>query len=184
MFFTLKEFFDMIVMSLAIGFIFSDFFSTYKHRIPYYSQGRFDWNSFWFSVLLVAPTIILHEFGHKFTAMAFGLHAVFHAAYFWLLIAVLLKLIHSPFLFFVPAYVSIYGPASPGASALIAFAGPAVNLLLFLISKLVIPKASKRNLPYWMLFSKINFFFFIFNMLPIPGFDGFTVYFNLFKIIF
>ncbi len=186
--FTFGELFDIVAMSLIIGFIFSDFFSDYYHKFKGYAERfptyGFDWSSFWFATLLVAPTIILHEFGHKFVALSFGLHATFHAAYVWLLLAVVLKLVGSPFLFFVPAFVSIAGVSTPLQSALIAFAGPGTNLLLYLISKIFIKSSSKKALPYWLLFSKINLFFFIFNMLPIPGFDGFTVYLNLFRMLF
>ena len=188
MLFTLRELFDMTAITFILGFIFSSFFSDYYHHIKSYawevpvSHYGFDWQAFWFSALLVAPAIILHEMGHKFVAMSFGFQASFHAAYLWLFLALILKLLNFPFIFFVPAYVSFTGNPLPYQSALIAFAGPFVNFLLYLLSQVMIKRASKKQMPYWMLFSKLNLFLFIFNMLPIPGFDGFKVYANLIKL--
>ena len=193
MFMTLGELWDISMMSLIVGFIFADFFSDYTAKIskrkynygyyslPYYQKSGFDWNSFFFSIALVAPAIILHELSHKLVAMSFGLQATFHAAYMWLFLALILKLVKFPFIFFVPAFVSIVGNATPLQSALIALAGPAMNFLLFLISHIMVNHSSYKQKPFWLLSSKINLFLFVFNMLPIPGFDGFKFYLGLIR---
>lgn len=184
---------DIVVMSLVVGWIFKDLFRP--HARPMHpdellkniTPGRLPkLNDFWFAVAIVAPSIILHEFGHKFTAMAFGYTATFHAAYTWLLIAVLLKMLLG-FIFFVPAYVSFAG-ASALQGAIIAFAGPAVNGLLYLGTFLYM-RFSKRHhskevMRFLILFRRINGFLFILNMIPIPPFDGGHVVSGLVKAFF
>ena len=209
MFFSFSELVDVVVMCLALGFIFKDFFRVHafnarsvQHKHDPLAQyngqkklGKFgaklDFSGFKFAILVTAPAIILHELGHKVVALAYGMQATFHAAYGWLGIGILLKLMNFGFIFFVPAYVSISGRVSPLEHSLIAFAGPAVNLSLFLICLGILKnkdvmkicgKKYKRWIPAIVLTKRINMFLFIFNMLPIPMFDGFKVYEGLVKL--
>lgn len=190
-----QEIFDIIAMSLILGFIFSDVLRRFSHRShehydPLARKPGFDWNSLKFAAMAVAPAIILHEFAHKFVAISFGLEAVFKAAYFWLFIGLMMRMMGTGFIFFVPAYVSIFNPAgagiSPLAYSIVAFAGPAMNAILWLITALVLKKnwVSRKYIPLLHITKKINMFLFIFNMLPIPGFDGFKVFSGLFQTIF
>lgn len=182
--------FDAIVMSLAIGFIFMSYFSRFNtfRRHNYYDihRRRFPWHDLWFSAALVAPAILLHEMGHKLVAVSFGMEAVFNASYFGLMLGIFLKLIGSPFLFFIPAYVSISTGGTPLQFSAIAFAGPFVNLVLWLGSAYLLKsgKISRKYIPFLFLTSKINMILFIFNMLPIPGFDGSKVFAGLFQALF
>jgi Zn-dependent protease len=66
----------------------------------------------------------------------------------------------------------------PLQSAAIAFAGPLVHLVFWTCAALMGRKQGiSRKFKYTLaLVSRINMFLFIFNMLPIPGFDGFQVY--------
>ena len=184
----------MLLMIAVVGFIFMNMFknpnkSKYGDELDgYLSKSRFgfNWNDFKFAALVTAPAILLHEIGHKVTALSFGLSATFHAAYFWLLIAVVLKLINFPILVFVPAYVSIFGNANVLQSTLVSFAGPGVNLLLFIIAYLVLKFHKKLNptaTHFWILTKNINLFLLIFNILPIPGFDGYKVFDGLGHLI-
>ena len=192
MFITPKEIFDIILMTFVVGFVFMTSFKPIKKATEdvlekYMSKSTFfDWQSFWFAAMITAPAIILHELGHKITALSFGLSAVFNAAYFWLGIAVLLRLVGSPFIFFVPAYTSISGHPTIVQTILIAFAGPGVNLLLFLIAFIVLKTKkdlSVRAVQFWTLTKSINLFLFVFNIIPIPGFDGFQVFSGLWKLL-
>ncbi len=173
---SVRELFDIVVMTLAVGYIFMDLFRL-RARVA------FDWRTLWFACLVTAPALILHELAHKFTALAAGLQATFHAAYLWLGIGIVLKLVHAPFIFFVPGYVSITcatGLCSipPAISGLVAFAGPALNLILYLVSWAVLRQRvrSKKWFAFWFVTKRINGFLFILNMLPLPGFDGFKVF--------
>ena len=183
------EILDIVIMSLAMGFIFKDIFkkpvSSYD-PINYYKK-KFNLEDFKFAVMVTAPAVILHEFGHKFTAMAFGATATFNAAYLFLGIGLLLKLIGSRFLFFVPAYVAWSGQVTHFQSAAIAIAGPLVNLLIWFAALMVLKKKkglTKTEFHFWALTKKINMFLFIFNMIPLPFFDGGHFFGSLIKAIF
>lgn len=212
-FLSVNEIIDIVIMTVFVGFIFSDVFSKVRAAgeysgVPdsssvddstdnpsgniavrnnaYLSKvSRFgkmwSWENFSYAIIVTAPAIILHEFGHKFVAMAFGLKAVFNAAYSWLAVGLVLKLIGFPYIFFVPAYVSIIGNTAPLNFSLIAFAGPAVNLVLWLGALLIQKKMkmSARTAGIVNLTKQINMFLFIFNMLPVPGFDGAKVFSGL-----
>ena len=105
-----REIFDIIVITVAVGFIFSDFFKIFMksyHKGHHHKDGhisaseidhilktRFDWKAFYLAVIITVPAIVLHEFGHKFVANAFGMSATFHAAYIWLGLGVLLRLLN------------------------------------------------------------------------------------------
>lgn len=173
MLFTFGEIIDIILMTAIIGYIFKDIFRN-KPRITYDPLKATKSNeNFWFAAISVGLSIVLHELGHKFIAMYFGLQATFHAAYGFLGLGVLLKLMNFGFIFFVPAYVS--HPATlPIYSAAIAFAGPAVNGLLWLLCGYLISHnlVQKKYLPLIHFTKYVNGFLFIVNMLPIPGLDG------------
>ena len=174
---TFQEIIDIAIMTVAVGFIFSDVFARFvrpRDPIAALQRTRIADEGFKFAVIVTAPAIILHELAHKFVAMAFGLSSVFRAAYSWLAIGVMLKLIGAPFIFFVPAYVQIIGHAGPLESAMIAFAGPAVNLMLWLGSSYAIRNRLVKKKHYSAIFltSRINMFLFFFNMIPIGFFDG------------
>ena len=177
-------------MSAALGYIFMDAFPAHPRRITeaYFQQFQgFRWHDFWFACAVTAPSIILHEMGHKFVAMAYGLSATFHAAYTWLFLGIGLKLLNTGLIFFIPGYVSI----GPGGGALqmafVALAGPIWHLLLWGGSKIALD--SDKKIPhntrfFLLLLGHINKFLLIFNLLPIPGFDGFSVYLNLYRAFF
>jgi Zn-dependent protease len=168
---TLRELLDLLVMTIGVGFIFMSVF-----KVP--RVLSFDFKGFLWACLITAPALIFHELAHKFTAIAFGAQATFHAAYSFLALGVVLKLINSPFIFFVPGYVEIPASLPPMQTALVALAGPALNGVLWLIARIVVRYVplSNRGRIVWTLMRRLNGFLFIFNLLPIPGFDGFTVF--------
>jgi Zn-dependent protease len=187
MIFTIYEFIDALVMTLAIGFIFMGVFERAFRREALASY-KFNWEAFKFSCIVTAPAIILHELAHKFVALALGFTATFNASYFGLALGIFLKLIKSPLIFFVPAFVEIScGTASciitPLDSALTALAGPGMNLLVFLVCWLLLKKGKYTGMTaaILLLTKQINLFLFIFNMIPLPGFDGYHVYGNLWR---
>ncbi len=192
---SVQELIDMVIMTLFVGFIFKDNFALgannpkYSDPLEYYTKRTrktdfFD--GFWFAIIATVPAILFHELSHKFVALSFNMTAVFHAAYTWLGVGLVLKLLNFGFIFFVPAFISVSGIGSPLQYAAVAFAGPFMNLLLYLITVLLSKQkiVNKKYLPILVLSKKINLFLFIFNMLPIPGFDGYSVFYNLFKVFF
>jgi Zn-dependent protease len=131
---------------------------------------------------------VLHELAHKFVAMAFGVQAVFFAFYHDTLslglavLSIIMKLAGSSFLFVIPGYVSI-GATTPLRSAIISFAGPCMNLLLWLVPAYLLKHKRYSRKATMLLFitKRINMFLFFFNMIPIGFFDGAKVFGGLLK---
>ncbi len=199
MFISFGEIVDMILMVAIIGFLFKDMMrapiDTHDPVARYRTKHKPHWEDFWWACALIAPGIMIHELAHKFTAMGFGQAATFHAAcsvsqigtgaFFnttcLLQIAVVaLKLVGIPFLIFIPGYVSFAANVTPLQGSLIALAGPLVHLAFWGVCTLMLKqkaarKYSMRKRLFLAFTAKINIFLFIFNILPIPGFDGFQV---------
>lgn len=192
MLFTGQELFDVVMMTLGVGFIFMDSFglrqqitklkSYEEDPVAYYQQGYakkiagFNWNNLLIACLITAPAVIFHELAHKLVAINYGLQATFHAAYFWLTFGIVMKLLNTGFIFFVPGYVTHSGAATPLQSTAIAFAGPFLNFLIWFscwgILKFKPFKMSTRTMQILAATRFINGFLFIFNMIPLGFFDG------------
>ena len=186
---TIPELFDIAIMTAIVGYIFSDVFRKPVDEnydpLTHFRAG-FDWNNFYYAAAITAPAIILHELAHKFAALSYGMQATFQAAYFFLFLGLMMKLMNFGFIFFVPAYVSIAGKGTALQFALTAGAGPFMNLLLWLLA-LFLLKNNLVNRKYnsaLLLTGRINMFLFIFNMLPIPGFDGSKFFLGLIQAFF
>ena len=169
------EFIRLIIVTFAIGYIFSDYVSTHPQI-----HKRFDWSKIKTAITIAAPAVILHELSHKFAAMFFGLKPEFFASYFGLALGIILKSVNAPFLVFMPGYVSI-SQSTAIQSAIIAFIGPLANLLLWLIPSMILKYKTLGEKTSIILYAtkKINMMLFIFNMIPIPPFDGSKVLFGL-----
>lgn len=195
------EIIDIFLMTFGIGFIFIDIYrqlypTKYQniHIVTKAGFAGFNFKEILMSGLMVAPGIILHEMGHKFVAIALGIQAVFHAAYIWLFAGILIKLSGFPFIFFVPGYVS-HTTTTYGQNALISIAGPAMNFILWGLASLFLMYINKNHankklmkkyhkwIPFLLLTKRINMFLFVFNMLPIPPFDGYHFFHSLYYLI-
>ena len=188
---SLGEIIDLIAMTFFVAYIFSDLIPARRENydpLLHYKRG-FDFEGLKFSVMATAPAIILHELAHKFIAIGFGLNAVFYAFYrefftlFLGIMTIVAKLTGFGFMFFVPGFVNISGTGTNMQFAFVALAGPMVNLILWLGSWLLMGKKlyAKKYYLILILTQRINMFLFIFNMLPIPGFDGWNFYIHLIK---
>jgi len=190
----LFEIIQIVITILALGFIFSGMIKSPKLEsdpLEQYGYGKsrwhdlLNWENIKFAMMITAPAVILHELGHKFSAMGYGLEAVYHMSYFGLALGVILRLVGFGFIFFIPGYVAISGAATPLAHSVIAFAGPGINLALFLISWFILEKDYfPQHAKAFYLSKQINLWLFILNMLPIPGIDGYSVYTGLFQTFF
>ncbi|MBI2139861.1 M50 family metallopeptidase [Candidatus Woesearchaeota archaeon] len=175
-FITLREILDIIIMVFAIGYIFSDMFKRKPEEdydpLKFYQKSPW-WENIKHAALIAAPAVVLHELAHKFAAMSFGAAATLHAPYSWYAIVIFLKMINFPLLFFVGGFVT-HTPLPPLPSAIVALAGPLINLMLWLGSKACIryKLVDRRYWPILMPLGRINLFLFVFNILPLPGFDG------------
>lgn len=183
---TFGEIIDLVLMTFFVGYVFSDIIPARRESydpLIHYKRG-FDFERIKFAIMATAPAVILHELAHKFVALGFGLDAVFYAFYrstFTLMLGIftiISKLTGFGFMFFVPGFVSIGGTGTHLQFALAALAGPSVNLVLWLLPWYMLKnrKYRKRHFLLLALTSRINMFLFIFNMLPLPGFDGYKVF--------
>lgn len=198
----LREAFDIVVMVAFLAYIFHDIIRPRRGQniIHYVDKGLLGddlrnkawWDDLWFTIAVVAPCIILHELAHKFIAIGFGYNAVFYAFYhqtFTLILgvlAVLSKYFDWGFILIVPGFVQILGDTTAGASALIAAAGPAIHAAFWLAALAVLRlgwASTQRANEFWVMTKKLNGFLFLFNMLPFPGIDGFTVYTSIAQLL-
>ena len=181
-FISLFEIFGIAIVSAVVAYIFSGYMQMYLGGIG----SRLNWQTLKLSLIVSAPAIILHELGHKFVGLAFGLPAVFKVFWEGLGLALILRWINSPILLLAPAYVVI-PEALPIQKFFIAFAGPAVNLVLWLGAGYYLKTnktLGKKKLLVVGMTKQINKWLFIFNMIPIPPLDGFSVVTSLYHLIF
>ncbi len=171
---TINEIVNLLIMSVIIGWLFSDFFKKLD-LLSLTTATYTSLNSILKGMIVVAPGVVFHELMHKFTAMAFGAAATFKTSYFGLFLGVILKLVGSPFIIFAPGYVEIIGKLLPWQNAIVAFAGPFANLVVWFVSKKMIEYDKPERRIFWAFSAKINLFLFFFNLLPIPPFDGYQV---------
>src|SRR3989344_844259 len=78
---TIGEIVDLILMTIFVGYIFSDIIPVRRDSydpLTHYRRG-FDFEALKFAILATAPAIIVHEMAHKFMALGFGLSATFFA---------------------------------------------------------------------------------------------------------
>ncbi|MFC1769022.1 M50 family metallopeptidase [Nanoarchaeota archaeon] len=183
------EIVDIVIMSLVLGYIFKDIFN-YRKPVENYDPlkeirgGSLNKENLKFAIMAIAPAIVLHEMAHKFVALAYGVPATFYAAYGWLILGLVLKLMNFNFIFFVPGFVS-HGMTDPTTSAIIAVSGPAVHLILWVFAKYALKKGlfDKKYTQLLVVTKYVNGFLLIINMLPIPGIDGWHVYTGIWSLI-
>lgn len=180
---TPEEIVYILFLTVVLGYIFSGYI---RYPIIHPLNGKQQWQDIKFASMISAPAVILHELGHKFVAMAFGFPAVFKIFWPGLGLGVILRAMNSPFLILAPGYVTMPLDTPAGPMVLIAFAGPFVNLVLWLGSAYYIKthkRIKQKTMIALMITKRINMMLFIFNMIPIPPLDGSKVFFGLFDVI-
>lgn len=127
-------------------------------------------NTFLFSFLVSAFTVglgfVAHELSHRWFAYKYHKLAEFKANNSMLIIMILMSFFG--FIIAAPGAVMISGFVSKKERGIIAASGPGANLavaLLFAPLLFIIPKIAFYGL-------MINAWLALFNMIPIPGFDG------------
>ena len=163
---SLLEIAYLLLTTIAIGYIFS---------------RETSWRELKLSCLIAAPGVVLHELAHKFLAISFGLNADFKIFFFGILAGVILRLVNSPVILVAPGYVNIPQVANSLHYRLIAFAGPATNLLIWLICLAILKyktKLTRKSALLFMLTKRINGVLFLFNMIPFGPLDGAKVLFG------
>lgn len=188
MFITPREILDIVIMIFAIGYIFSNIIKREPtldyDPLKYYAKNQIIEN-IKFGAIIAAPAVVLHELSHKIAAMSFGAVATLHAPIGWYAIIIVLQMLKFPFLFFVGGYVS-HTPLPALQSAIVAFAGPLMNIIIYgvCVGLVKYKLVAKKHYRILLISAKLNLFLLIFNMIPIPGFDGYSVFNGLIKFLF
>lgn len=192
--FTLWEIIQIVITIFAVGFIFSGI-APRRHSLLLVNGEELELSQesgtsalikeIKFGAAIAAPAVIFHELAHKFLALAYGFSATYIASWWGLSIGVLLKLFSPGFIFFIPGYVSISGLGTAVQYGLVSIVGPATNLFLFLLFWLFCEKnIAAKYAKIWHVSKQINLWLFVFNMLPIPGLDGFKFYATILQGLF
>lgn len=124
--------------------------------------------------LVMIFSFVIHELSHKFMAQKYKYHAEFRANKGMLWISVALSFFG--FIIAAPGAVHFFGQHDPKKTGIIAYAGPFSNLVIAIICFgtgilfLGLPFLTKFSILYLVYF--INAVLAVFNMLPLPRFDG------------
>ncbi len=180
---TSEEIFEIIIMAVAVGYIFSTVFRRKPDAndpISFYSRNSF-FENLKYGIILAGPAVVLHELAHKFVAMGFGASAEVNAPLFMYGLVILMRMLNFPLIFFVGGYVTIHGSLLPWQSALVSFAGPMTNLVIYalLLGAVRFKIVKKKHHTLLEQAAKLNLFLFGFNMIPFPGFDGYSFFTSL-----
>ncbi|MBS1266956.1 MAG: hypothetical protein MAG795_00926 [Candidatus Woesearchaeota archaeon] len=133
-----------------------------------YLRLGFNLSALLFSTLTIGLGFIIHELAHKFVAQKYGCYAEFRSNDKMLLLGIVSSFFS--FLFLAPGAVGIYGKVNPNQRGKISAAGPATNLILALIFLILVLIGIQPQITSLGLL--INSWLGIFNLIPIPGFDG------------
>ncbi len=127
---------------------------------------------FVFAIVAFGPAFIIHELAHKFVARHYGCWAEFRADPAGLRTGVLIAFFIG-FLFMAPGAVMVAGNVNRRQNGMIALAGPASNLTLWLLGLPAFILFQEGTLGlvvlYWMIANSILG---AFNMLPFGPLDG------------
>jgi len=152
------------------------------------------------SLVILIFSTALHEVAHGLTALYFGdktalragrlsLNPISHIDPFGsILLPLMMFLLGSPFVFgwAKPVPVNVASLRGRGAHAWVAAAGPLTNLLLALIAGGVVQFAGS-GLPvpfqtFLVMVVLINTVLMVFNLIPLPPFDGYHIVGHLLRI--
>lgn len=125
--------------------------------------------------LAVGTGFVFHELAHREAAKHYGFHSEFRAWYPGLAIALAIVLISGGKLFFAAPGATYYMATNPTKKqdGIISIAGPIINIIVGTILVIIGALPGDNFLQFMFIQAgMINFFFALFNMIPIWPFDG------------
>ncbi len=171
------EVIQVLICAVAISIAFALLFAGIEGLAAYPLQFML---LAFISLVTIGSGFILHEMGHKLTAIMYGAKAKYQM---WIQ-GLALMMITSLFglLFAAPGAVYIFSDKiTRKQNGLISLSGPAINLVLMAIflglSALVpvrhyLPFEYVRNVNVWLFGAQLNLILALFNMIPVFPLDG------------
>ena len=135
--------------------------------------------SFPIALIAVGTGFVLHELAHREAAKYYGFHSEYRAWYQGLILAVGLAIItQGSFIFAAPGATYFFAEkVSIKQNGIISISGPLTNLVLGLLLMMIATFFEGDFLnTVFSLAGQINFFFALFNLLPILMLDGSKVF--------
>lgn len=182
-----EELKDILISTLALGFIFTWNWNLFSTNLPGF---------FFIAVLttaIVALSFIPHELMHKFFANKYHCHAKYEMWKTGLLIALALAVIsNGSFVFAAPGAVVIYTTfysrhglehtrLTSRQNAIISAGGPLTNIAIAAVFVLLSYIGISDSFGLFTQIIKVNSFLAMFNLLPIPPLDGSKIiWYNIF----
>jgi len=158
-------FISWITLSIAFAVVINPIFLNLTNMIV----------SFPIALVAVGTGFVFHELAHRQTARHFGFHSEFRAWYPGLVIALGLAIVSfGQFIFAAPGATYFFAHnVTRKQNGLISIAGPAINIIiglsLLILSAIIVENLVVTILSYAAL---INFWFALFNLLPVYPLDG------------
>ena len=159
-FFSRQEVIDLLKSTIAITIAFS---------ILFYNSQNSLLLTIMISLLGAGSGFFLHELAHKYFAIRFGAKAEFRSDDKMLLLAIATSLFG--FVFAAPGAVMIAGSLNKKLYGIVSLSGPFTNMLLA-----VLFFGLSFLHPIFIVAVFVNVLLFVFNMIPLPPFDGAKVY--------
>ena len=178
---------SMIVMTLAFTILYRSY-ATQGFFVDNFGETGSWFVLFGLCLVLVLVSFLMHEFGHKFVAQRYGMWSEYRMYPMGLVLTLVTSFMG--FLFAAPGAVYIEGAMNKERNGKISIAGPAVNIVLALISMAVLAVMCGDTFDYnggsamfmdgseyfvFLVFSlllSLNGFLAVFNLLPVPPLDG------------
>lgn len=170
--FSQKEVKDLLIAWLMISVAFAILFSG---GAALFASLNFSFVIvFIISAFTVGISFLLHELMHKYVAQKYKLWAEFRAFYNFLFLAILFSFFG--FIIAAPGAVMIRGFLSREKNGKISLAGPLTNIVLAIIFFMFFIFYKEGILGLFFNYGlTINSLLALFNLIPLPPFDGYKV---------
>lgn len=177
--FTLAEIRDLVISALVLGLVFSIALKGFE-----FLSWTTAFNNYLIALAIIAPTLLLHEFAHKFLAQKYGCKAHYVLWPIGAILAMVITFITAGRIIFAAlgavvistSYHTRLGYRFIGLTThelgKISAAGPIINIVLAIVSYILM----SINPIIFTIAVQINLIIAFFNCLPVPPLDGAKIF--------